>query len=94
MERQAIRMKQAELTSGIGAGVLGLGLGVLLAAYLRSYAVAIIAVGALLHAWGMWDKHRMERSEAALAPAWWDAALYWVCWAALLGLALFIVIRR
>ena len=87
------RVKQAELASGVGAGVLGIGLGVLLASYLRVYAVPILALGALLHGWGMWDKHRLQRT---LEPRhfWWDALLYWICWLSLIGLALYIVVRR
>ena len=28
----------------------------------------------------MLQKHRLE-AKADYAPAWWEAALYWVCWA-------------
>ena len=39
-------------------------------------------VGALvqsLHAFGMWDKHRLEAVGQAANPLW-IVALYWVCW--------------
>ena len=49
------RVKQAEIASGVGAGVLGLGLGVLLPPYVRLYAVPTLIAGALLHGWGMWE---------------------------------------
>jgi hypothetical protein len=89
MTRQSSRVKQAELASAIGAGVLGLGLGALFAAHVRPYLVLTFAVGALLHGWGMWDKHRLEADADALMPRW-ARVLYWICWLALAGLALYL----
>lgn len=43
-----------------------------------------------LHAWGMRDRHGLE---AGAQQAWWSSALYWMCWLALAGLALYIVAR-
>ena len=85
------RLKQAELASGVGAGVLGVGLGVLLATHLRPPVAPILAVGAVLHGWGMWDKHHLEREASAATPRW-AALLYWGCWMALLGLAIYIAV--
>ena len=81
--RQANRLKLAELTSGIGALVLGSGLGALFARELAPSAPAIVAAGLLLHAWGMYDKHRLERGPGMMIPVW-SKALYWICWSALL----------
>ena len=92
-DKNVARLKQAELASGIGAGVLGAGLGVLFSRILGTYAVAILVTGVFLHAWGMFDKHRLERGAASQAP-WWSAALYIVCWGALLLLAGYIVARQ
>jgi hypothetical protein len=50
----------AELTSAVGAVVLGIGLGMLLAARLAYLAPTILAAGILVHAWGMYDKHRLQ----------------------------------
>jgi hypothetical protein len=55
------RVKLAELTSGIGALVLGVGLGALFADWFASSATAIVLVGVAAHAFGMWDKHQLER---------------------------------
>jgi hypothetical protein len=93
MKQMRARVKQAELTSGVGASVLGFGLGVLFAANLRSYALLIVALGALLHGWGMWDKHRLERTGEP-SRLWWDTAVYWVCWVSLIGLALYMLVRQ
>ncbi|MFC1458325.1 MULTISPECIES: hypothetical protein [Microvirga] len=79
------RLRLAELTSGVGAVVLGIGLGVLAADHLDRVGLPLLLVGAAVHAWGMFDKHRLERQ--ADAPAvWWAPVAYWTCWG-LLGLA-------
>lgn len=86
------RLRLAELTSSLGAGVLGLGLGVLAAAALRDLVGPILVAGGVMHVWGMFDKHRLERAAGAKQP-WWSALLYWLCWAALAVLALCLMLR-
>ena len=88
---QMNRLKRADLASGVGALVLGTGLGTLLAPYLAPAAVAVLAAGLLLHAWGMYDKHRLERDEAP-APRY-AAVLYRLCWTLLALLAAYLVLR-
>lgn len=89
---QASRLKRAELTSGVGALVLGTGLGALFAQYLAPAAVAVVAAGLLLHAWGMYDKHRLERGSGT-APVRYATALYWLCWGLLVLLIVNLVLR-
>lgn len=86
-------LKRAELLSGIGAIVLGMGLGLFFAKYLMAYTTFLILIGLLAHAWGMFDKHRLERSSSS-ARLWWAEALYWICWGGLLMLALYIAAFR
>jgi hypothetical protein len=86
------RLKRAELAGGVGAGALGMGLGVLLASYLRGAGALLLLAGAALHASGMWDKHRVERS-AGEQPLWWETVLYWGCWAFLAGLFVYVLAR-
>jgi len=74
------RTKQADLASGLGAGILGAGLGALAGSYLGPYAVPLLAIGAALHAWGMLERHRLD---GAAPRVWWAEALYWLCWALL-----------
>jgi hypothetical protein len=85
------RLKLAQLTSGVGALVLGVGLGALFPRWFGPAAGAITTVVLSLHAFGMWDKHRLEaRGQAENAS--WVVALYWVCWlllAAVLATLLF-----
>ena len=93
MVADTARLKRAELTSGVGALVLGIGLGARFAAYLGGAGLAVLLTGLLLHVWGMYDKHRLERGTMA-ASVWWADLLYWVCWAALALLLASVVWRR
>jgi hypothetical protein len=88
--RLASRLELAELTLSLGAGVLGAGIGVLLTTWLDGLGLPILAVGLLLHAWGMRDKHALEAG--APQPAW-STALYWACWLILGALALYAIAR-
>ena len=83
------RVKRAELLGGVGALVLGAGLGLLFSSFLKPYAVPLLVVGLLAHAWGMFDKHRLEAASPGARPRWAES-LYWVCWAALLLLVVYL----
>lgn len=84
-------LKRAELLSGVG--VLGMGLGLLFSRFLTAYTTPLLLTGLLMHAWGMFDKHRLEK--AAIGPRlWWEEALYWFCWIALLILAAYITVSQ
>lgn len=96
--RNAIsRQKHADLSSSAGAGILGAGLGALLVDLVRPeiwqpVAAALVGIGIILHGWGMLEKRRLE---AGVEAPGWSTALYWLCWAGLatlviwLGLAAF-----
>lgn len=85
-------LRLAELTSGIGALVLGVGLGAQFAAHLSASAIPIMVVGAFLHAWGMFAKHRIETRTAGPEPKW-ETALYRLCWVLLAVLAGYLIFR-
>ena len=87
------RLKLAELTSGVGALVLGVGLGSLFPHWFGSIAVWVAFVGLSLHAFGMWDKHRLEAgSEAGNSRG--VVVLYWVCWLLLATVVALLFVRR
>lgn len=73
------RQKHVDLASSGGAGLIGLGLGALLAGTLQPAAVALLVIGAALHGWSMNVRHRGER-RAGLALPTWAQWLYWSCW--------------
>ena len=85
------RLKRAELTSGVGAVVLGVGLGALLARQIGPFHLPLLALGVLVHGWGMLDKHRIEASTSS--QLWWSDALYWSCWILLIGLIGYVAVR-
>ena len=86
------QLKRAETTSSIGAGVLGAGLALLAADRLATHAIPILLAGLVMHVWGMYDKHRLER-RAGAARLWWAELLYWGCWAGLLALIVYVVAK-
>jgi hypothetical protein len=87
------RVKKAELLSSLGAGVLGAGIALLLENLLTPYAIPILVLGLISHAVGMFQKHGLEGQDQAVR-VWWAEALYWLCWLALIGLLVLIVIRQ
>ena len=87
------RLKLAELTSGIGTLVLGVGLGAIFSAWFAPAAGLIALAGVVAHGVGMWDKHRFEtRAHAESGPS--VAVLYWVCWLLLAGVVMLVFVRR
>ncbi|MFN3727541.1 MAG: hypothetical protein ACK4SZ_14695 [Allosphingosinicella sp.] len=86
------RLKRAELASSFGAGLLGFGLGAMAAPYIADLALYVVVTGALMHGWGMYDKHVTER-DLGRPEAVWMKALYWSCWLILAGLAVVLGFR-
>jgi hypothetical protein len=87
------RLKLAELTSGVGALVLGVGIGAMFAVWFASAATLIVVAGLAAHAVGMWDKQRLE-ALGPTQPERWVTASYWLCWTLLGAVALLLVVRR
>ena len=87
------RLKLAELTSGVGALVLGAGLAALMPKLVEGLGASITAVGLMLHAFGMWDKHRIEGKQDVITPAL-VVTPYWICWLLLGAVLMFLLVRR
>lgn len=90
MHGRSTAAKGAELASGLGAIVLGAGLALVLPEGLRAYALPLLAGGALVHGVGMTLRYRLEGREGP--PLWWERALFWLCWACLAALGLWIAV--
>ena len=87
------RRKLAELTSSLGALVLGIGLGAMFAPWITGTGVTIAAVGVIAHAFGMWDGHRQDTRSHIHNPAW-VVALYVLCWVLLAAVLLALLLNR
>ncbi|MES2785720.1 MAG: hypothetical protein V4684_09675 [Pseudomonadota bacterium] len=83
--------KGAELASGLGAIALGAGLALIAPDIFRDIAVPLLMVGIVVHGVGMTLKHQFERS--ARSSIWWESALFWLCWACLAVVAIWVVVR-
>jgi hypothetical protein len=86
------RVKLAELSAAVGAGVLGIGIGALLSPALVEIEVLVLLVGFLMHSWGMIDRRRLGDPIDTERPAW-STALYAVCWINVTAMALAVVAR-
>ena len=71
--------------------VLGIGLGALFATWIGPAAGFVTLAGLAVHAFGMWDKHRVERQTEADAGRI-VLALYWVCWLMLGNVLLYLIV--
>jgi hypothetical protein len=91
MEGSSSRLKIAELTSSMGAGILGGAIALFLSEFLKSYTIPIFSIGLFMHVWGMYDKHKIE-SGLSSTRVWWVETLYYVCWAVLIGLVIYIIV--
>ena len=89
MERR--RAASATLST-FGAGVAGLGIGILAAGHLGSLAWPILVCGVAVHLVGMVGVRRAA-SATGYEPAIWEKIAYWLCWTAILGLGLIVLWR-
>ena len=83
------QLRRAELASSVGAGILGAGLGAIFHQPLLHAVPFVIAIGLLVHGWGMYDQRRIQAA-APGSRVWWSEILYAVCWVALAALAFYI----
>jgi hypothetical protein len=63
-------------------------LALVLPEWLRTYAIPLLIGGVLVHGAGMTLKYRLEARGGP--PPWWERALFWLCWALLAMLGIWI----
>jgi hypothetical protein len=78
--------------SSLGAGIAGIGVGALLAAYVGGAAWLVLAVGLAVHLFGMIGTRRLLAS-GGYRPSRWGQAGYWLCWAGIAVLVAFVSLR-
>jgi len=83
------KIKRLELLGGLGAGILGAGIALLFAEYLRQFAVPALLLGIVSHGYAMFQKSRLERLDGINQPAWADVAEK-ICWVMLAALVLYV----
>ncbi len=81
------RLRQAELASTVGVGIIGFGIGLYLANYFEPYALWTIVIGIALHGVAMYKKAKMKPTMLR-----WARWLYWLCWAIIIGLVIYIAV--
>ena len=84
------RRNASLLLSTTGAAVAGIGLGALLGEALRQIALAALVVGVLAHLVGMIGNRRAQLS-SGYHFSWWEAGAYWLCWALIAALSVYLV---
>jgi len=77
--------------SALGAGVAGVGLGVLLASSLERAAWPILIGGLAIHLFGMAGRHRAQ-IQGGQPPTRWETVAYWLCWIAIGVVAVILMI--
>lgn len=92
-KRQQLQIELAQSASGIGAFVLGIGVGVLFLGSLGVAKFVFLAVGIASHGWGMTALSRMKNTDGSpmFYTNHWLRLLMWVCAVALIALTVFLI---
>lgn len=78
--------------SSLGAGILGLGLGILVSRWLGAWTPFLIAAGLFIHGWGMYKLYYRGNSTWANLPGWLKISVG-VCWLVLAGLLGWLLVK-
>ena len=77
--------------SSIGAGVAGVGGGILFARHLTFALWPLLVVGVVVHLYGMVGLHRLGREEGR-NPTTFETVGYRLCWAAIAMLVIYLAV--
>ena len=83
MAPKSAASKGAELASVLGAAVLGAGVALMAPQDIRAHGLPLVLVGVFVHGVGMTLKYRLE---GGARMAWWERALFYLCWFVLIAL--------
>ena len=86
------RRNAAILLSSVGAGLAGIGLGMMATTSLTSLKWAALGLGIIVHLAGMVGRRRLQRSQGYQLAAR-EKAGYWLCWALIAALAAYAAIK-
>ena len=84
--------KRADLIAGLGAVILGIGIGALPALRLQRDAASLLFAGVLIHGWRMFDKHRFEKANNASNDVWRSKRALLDFWALLGALVVYVIL--
>ncbi len=93
--RDTSALKRADIISGLGTLITGVGLGLLVPkpperiGMVMVVVVVVVVVGGAAHAWGMWRKHALERELHSAPP--WMTYFYGGCWLSLVALVVMLL---
>ena len=101
-KRPLLRMKKTftdmqyqqlyQSASSLGAGILGLGLGILVSRWLGAWTPFLIAAGLFIHGWGMYKLHYRGSASWSKLPGWLKISVG-VCWLVLAGLLGWLLVK-
>ena len=74
----------------LGATIAGIGFGALLGSRLANVAWGLLALGIVIHLFGMVGNRRLL-SRSGYVPGAWERVGYWACWAVIAAIAAYIV---
>ena len=95
METNTFKAAQlAHSASAIGAAILGVGIGAQWGATLKSYAVVILTVGAIIHVYGMYvtQMKNITVKTGELAKILWITA--WICLISLAAIFFYLLAQQ
>ena len=95
METQTSKsVRLAQSASAIGAAILGVGIGAQWGTPLKSFAIVILVIGAIIHIYGMYVTQMRNTTErnGQVAKILWVTA--WLCLIALVVLFVYLLVQQ
>jgi len=83
------RRNAAILLSSVGAGLAGIGLGMMAGPSLSRLKWVVLGIGIFVPLAGMVGRRRLQRDQG-YPLARWEQLGYWLCWAAIIVLAAYV----